>query len=272
MSNLLTSLLSSTSSRQTDEHGVADLLEAVSQRTMSCTDEEKKEISNMVKRVREHNHKPNPVENLQKMLSSINFGPTVHKDDVNNNNKFTEQEPSEISTSPNRIKSKVVGVQNIGSPLNNLGKDIARGFSILQNQLTQSNIMSPLAELVDRDARRKHPMQQQQLDDRPRAQTEQGVLREIGLTPTIATLPPLEVEDSKARVVKEYQLQPDALSFPGSVSDCSDEAERFDDFGKQENLSYELIEDLSRDAPGSVDKRVEEELAQEDAGTTANLT
>lgn len=76
MSNLLNSLRSGGNSRPSDEHGVEELLKQVQQRSMSCTDAERKEIGNMVKRVRDHKKPNNPIEALSKKLTSvtISFG------------------------------------------------------------------------------------------------------------------------------------------------------------------------------------------------------
>jgi hypothetical protein len=215
MSQLLNGLLSSSSSRQSDEHGVADLLEAVSRRSMSCTDEEKQEIFDMVKRVREHNHKPNAVESIQRKLSSIHVGLTV------NNNNSTEPNHSDPA-SPNRTKPNFVGVPSIGVPLNNLGKDIARGISILQNQLSPSKILSPLAERVDRESRRKQPMQQQK-EHQEQNDHPPGLLRGfiVGVTPTIAILPPFE-DEPRVKVTQEGQQQHESSSIPESDELYSD--------------------------------------------------
>jgi hypothetical protein len=213
MSSLLNSLRSS-SSRHSDEHGVAELLEAVSRRTMSCTDEEKQELGNMVKRVREHNHKPNAVEILQKKLSNIHIG--------GNNNSIAQVERSNDMTSPNNNNRPKVGVgviPNIGSPLNNLGKDIARGFSKLQTQLSQTNIMSPLTDRRDVAARPQpssSPKQAQQEAQEP------GLLRDFGAQPTIAVLPPLNDDDEDE--VSAPQPEKDSPSLVES-SDANDATE-----------------------------------------------
>lgn len=216
MSQLLNGLRSS-SSRQSDEHGVADLLEAVSRRSMSCTDEEKQEIFDMVKRVREHNHKPNAVESIQRKLSSIHVGLTV-----NNNNNSTEPNYSDPA-SPNRTKPNFVGVPSIGVPLNNLGKDIARGISILQNQLSPSKILSPLADRVDRESRRKQPMQQQKEQQEQNNDHPPGLLRgfNAGVAPTIAILPPFE-DEPRVKVTQVALQQHESSSLPESDELCTD--------------------------------------------------
>jgi hypothetical protein len=86
MSSLLTSLKhpqfhNHQNQNQRDEHGVAELLAAVSKRTLSCSDEEKKEIGEIVKRVQNYKKSPpgttTTIERLQhKLLSSVSL-PTM---------------------------------------------------------------------------------------------------------------------------------------------------------------------------------------------------
>ncbi|KAG7350689.1 hypothetical protein IV203_010049 [Nitzschia inconspicua] len=208
--NLLSSLRSS-SSRQTDEHGVAELLEAVSRRTMSCTEEEKQEIGDMVKRVREHHHKPNPVELLQKKLSGISM--TATGTNNKNNGQSNPDGGGDVATPKQVQKPKFTtttsasGIQSIGNPLNNLGKDIVRGFSKLQNQLSQSNILSPLTDRMEARQRPTSPPQQQK-------QQQPNLLRDFGPEPTIAVLPPIDDDVSKTSIHKqeEYQKEQDGMA------------------------------------------------------------
>jgi hypothetical protein len=148
------------SSRRVDEHGVADLLEVVSQRTMSCTEEERKELGDLVKRV-QRKTKPGPVEIIQRKLTEMNSiasggGGAFHSPVVAN-------------------KPKIPSLKDIGIPMNSWGVDLFRSFSKIQ-------VLSS-AEQEDQD-RQGHT--------KP---SEPGLLRDFGTQPTIAILPPLERED-----------------------------------------------------------------------------
>ena len=190
MSGLLNSLRSPTKNTG-DDHGVAELLEAVSKRSMSCTQEEKQELDNISKRVREHNHKPNPVEMLQKKLSSMQMGSSNHSKD-NNNDKQPEPSladdfnSSGIVSSPApppnkpKLNEKLGNFANSTKPkLNKMGQDIKEKFSGLKTQLSQAKMQ--VEERLHAERRQPRPSQQQQQP-----------AQEYEAAPTIVVLPPLE--------------------------------------------------------------------------------
>jgi hypothetical protein len=177
----------SASSRTIDQHGVAELLEAVSQRTMSCTDEERKELDDMVKRVREHKARPSPIQKMQQKLPLINIG---NKQNDNSSNVMN----SPIHKSP--IRPSLEGLK---SPLNGWGKDLFRSLSKLQNPLSTSSHSN------------SHEQQQAYTFE----ETEPDLLRGFGPTPTIVALPPEEVPSSE----KDERQQDDSSSSEGGSHD-----------------------------------------------------
>lgn len=191
MSHLLNSLRSP--SRPSDEHGVAELLEIVSKRSMSCTDAEKQELGEIAKNLREYNKPSNPLELLQKKLSNINLG-------INQNGNQTESVTSESSRSPNPSKPKLPGMQGIVSPW----KDLARGISKLQSQFAHT---PPSMERSDQS--------QQPSSTVHHSEPEPGLNRDFGATPTIALLPP-ETTEIATSTTNEKRRD---VEFPGDNDD-----------------------------------------------------
>ena len=189
------------SSRRThDEHGVAELLEAVSQRTMSCTDEERKELGDLAKRV-QRKTKPGPVDLIQRKLSEIH----------NNSNGAGGGGSSSAFSSPvGGNKPKIPSLKDIGSPLNNWGKDLLKSFSKLQVPL------SP--ERQDAD-----PQRSSNTNTTPPGPT---LLRDFGPVPTIVILPPEEpilkddLEGDECK--KDERQQDDSSSSSEDEEDTND--------------------------------------------------
>jgi hypothetical protein len=195
MSGLLNSLRNS-KARQSDDHGVAELLEAVSKRSMSCTEEEKQELDNMSRRVREHNnHKPNPVEMLQKRLSGMQMGNSNHSNRSSQHGEISAaaddyNSSGIVSPTTNSNKPKL-NMSKIGSPLNSLGKDIARGLSGWKTQISQAKI-----QVEERLHAHEFSPQQRIRPTRPSERNElasdSAMLRDVNAEPTIVVLPPLD--------------------------------------------------------------------------------
>ncbi|VEU36226.1 unnamed protein product [Pseudo-nitzschia multistriata] len=68
-----------------DEYGVTELLREVSKRNSSLSDEERKEVSEMVKRVEQHNAKPSPMDKMKKKFAELSV-----VNDMGSNNRTTK--------------------------------------------------------------------------------------------------------------------------------------------------------------------------------------
>mmetsp|Transcript_28660 Transcript_28660/g.47720 ORF Transcript_28660/g.47720 Transcript_28660/m.47720 type:complete len:230 (-) Transcript_28660:471-1160(-) len=229
----MSSLLNSLRSRQSDDHGVAELLEAVSQRSMSCTEEERKELDSMVKRVREHKPKPNPVEMIQKKLSVINIG--------GNNNNSHHNENNGTMSSPVTMSKIRPSLQNLGSPLNEWRKDLLRSFSKIQNPLSQES-PSHSSERVDQDLERSGHVK------------GPGLLRDFGPTPTIVVLPP---EEPGPSTKKDERQQDDSSS---EESEQEEHLESNEDPVDETNVLPK--DDVENDNEGGVEEDGESVLDQ----------
>jgi len=68
-----------------------ELLREVSQRKSSSTDEERKEVNEMMKCAQEHKLKPSPIQMIKKKLTEINVSNiTTSKGDVDRRLEFLE--------------------------------------------------------------------------------------------------------------------------------------------------------------------------------------
>ena len=141
MSSLLTSLKLGGGHHQVrhqrDEHGVAELLEAVSQRSMSCSEEERREIGDIVKRVQNYKKQPSPMERFQQKLA-------LKTGDWNSNSRPPPSPATSVTSRTTEATS--AGTPNVASPSisspvqgNSWGKDFMRSFS----KINVSNPLSP---------------------------------------------------------------------------------------------------------------------------------
>mmetsp|Transcript_13824 Transcript_13824/g.32290 ORF Transcript_13824/g.32290 Transcript_13824/m.32290 type:complete len:253 (+) Transcript_13824:273-1031(+) len=88
---------------KSDEYGVTELLREVSQRNTSLTDEERKEVGEIVKRVEQHNKaKSSPMAIMKKKLSEMN----VVNDMSSANHTLTKLEDKDVTED---IDEEIVG-------------------------------------------------------------------------------------------------------------------------------------------------------------------
>jgi len=138
------SILTNLRTTRGDEHGVTDLLREVSQRSCSLTDEERREVSEIVRRVEEHHARGTPMGKLKKKISdninsindsindninSINDSFNGNINSINNVAKFSgtnDDSDSKRGTGANSLNS-------IGSTsMNNWGKDLLQKMSSIE--------------------------------------------------------------------------------------------------------------------------------------------
>lgn len=128
-----------------DEHGVTDLLREVSQRSCSLTDEERKEVSDIVKRVEEHAARGTPIGKFKKKLKEIKVGSiSISKKDVVDDDDLDDD--LDVDDFTNGSSSSAVNTQ-----MNKWGKDLIQKFSNLQT------IQNPLAsDDAEQQQRKEH--------------------------------------------------------------------------------------------------------------------
>jgi len=144
-----------------------ELLREVSQRKSSLTDEERKEVGEMVKRAQEHKPKPSPIHMIRKKLTEINvrnisINTTRNQVNSDNNNNNNNYDNDDVNMNSNDIKLTPAPKTN-GKPApidsnthtgstNKWGKELFRNFSVnsIQNPLSSSNQTTTSKGDVDR--------------------------------------------------------------------------------------------------------------------------
>lgn len=139
---------------KSDDHGVTDLLREVAQRNSSLNDEERREVSEMVRRVEQHKDlveqhkvKPSAMGMMKKKLAEINLGSDIgggshHTAKSSVTDEGITESPADPSTEAPVNKLAKDFFQKLSSmqTLNldeNRGKDMFKGFSMkeIQNPL-----------------------------------------------------------------------------------------------------------------------------------------
>mmetsp|Transcript_17096 Transcript_17096/g.39475 ORF Transcript_17096/g.39475 Transcript_17096/m.39475 type:complete len:248 (-) Transcript_17096:471-1214(-) len=118
-----------------DEHGVTELLREVSQRSCSLTDEERREVSEIVRRVEEHHARGTPMGKLKKKISdninSINDSINDNISTINNVAKSSTKETFDVFSSKRGTGNN--SQNSTGSTsVNEWGKDLLQKMSKIE--------------------------------------------------------------------------------------------------------------------------------------------